>query len=114
MSEKTKTPEAQASGVTQEQLDAREKQLNAREEKLKEFEKQLNKRATALNVGTVKKVTKKPGYEFKFREEDYKFADDAPEKILFSGIGITQKELAEDQDALVQLIGSGSSLIEKI
>lgn len=52
--------------------------------------------------------------EFEFEGGVYAFADDAPELILFGGKGLTQEEIAKDEDILLQLIGGKSSLIIKI
>ena len=52
--------------------------------------------------------------EFEFEGEKYAFADDAPELILLNGKGVSQKEIAKDEDLKLQLIGGKSSLIIKI
>lgn len=51
---------------------------------------------------------------FVFREKRYKFADDAPEIILFGGENLTQEEIIKNEDVLVRLIGGNSHLIERI
>ncbi|MDO5510224.1 MAG: hypothetical protein Q4F57_05980 [Weeksellaceae bacterium] len=61
-----------------------------------------------------KKKKSTPGHTFEFRGAKYQFADTAPKRIRFSGNSLTQKELAQDQDALLHLIGKKSTLITKI
>lgn len=142
MAKKQTTPETEkVSGLTEEQLIAKETELNAKEVELTSKEELLAAKESELDEKEVELTTKEsdlntkeveltereanlseeteeetivPGFEFKFRDEDYKFTDTAPKKILFSGVTYTQEELAKDEDAIVQLIGGNSSLIEKI
>ncbi len=109
---------------SQEDLNKREELLNAKEQQLNEREHELNKKADELaqlsseleskQANTDKPVKKVEGLSFTFRNEKYKFVDGSPQLIRFGGLAYTQKELSEDEDALVQLIGGNSSLIEKI
>ncbi len=121
---KTKTSEVNnTSEVSKEEtLKANEKALAKREQEVATKEKALAKReqevATkeeALAKGTTKKTPKpQKGLDFTFRNEKYKFSDDAPVKIRFGGKVYTQKQLTEDEDALVELLGGNSSLIQKL
>lgn len=77
------------------ELDAREEALNAKEEVKKD-------------------IAPKEGLQFKFRGEQYKFADGSPELIRFGGEVLSQEDISKDEDTLVLLIGGGSSLIEKL
>ena len=99
------------------ELDQREKALNQREQALDEREKALTKLEATLEAAGGKRVLqveeKRAGHAFSFRGKQYQFADDAPLQILFGGERYTQEELAADEEALVQLIGGGSSLIVK-
>ena len=51
---------------------------------------------------------------FIFRGKHYRFADDAPKVILFAGEALSQEEIANDEDLLLQLIGGHSPLISKL
>lgn len=106
MSEKKQKTDELAERISQ--LDAREKLLEEKERRLSKLEKQLAEKSPV-----VEEVIKPKGLSFTFREEKYKFSDDAPLKILFGGQVLTQKQLIEDEDALAILIGGNSNLIEK-
>ena len=104
-------------------LNEREEALNRRELALNEVEKQLNAREQQLNQleeqlkGTPEKPTEEApskGYEFTFRNVSYKFADDAPQMLLIGGEALSQEEIANDEDLLLQLIGGHSPLINKL
>jgi len=132
--EEKNTPVSEAStesNDTQEQaLNEREKVLNEREEALNrrelalnEVEKHLNAREQQLDQyeeqlkGTPEKPTEeapRKGHEFTFRNVSYKFADDAPEMILIGGEALSQEEIANDEELLLQLIGGQSPLINKL
>lgn len=99
--------------LKKEELDRREQGLEKREAALLVKEQKLNERIALLPV-EAKEIIVEPGLEFEFRNERYKFSDDAPKQILFSGLKYSQEELAKEEDALVQLIGGESVLIEKI
>ena len=104
-------------------LNEREEALNRRELALNEVEKQLNAREQQLDQyeeqlkGTPEKPTEeapRKGYEFTFRNVSYKFADDAPQMLLIGGEALSQEEIANDEDLLLQLIGGHSPLISKL
>ncbi len=52
--------------------------------------------------------------EFKFEGKKYAFSDDAPQVINFGGQKFTRKEITENEEILLQLIGGNSSLIKKL
>lgn len=51
---------------------------------------------------------------FVFRGKHYRFADDAPEMILFAGEALTHQDIISDEEVLLQLIGGHSPLISKL
>jgi len=51
---------------------------------------------------------------FIFRGKHYRFADDAPQMILIGGEALSQEEIANDEELLLQLIGGHSPLINKL
>ncbi|MGC5744394.1 hypothetical protein [Chryseobacterium sp. NFX27] len=99
-----------------------EKSLLERSQALDEREKALDERAAALdekeealnNIG--KPAEKIPGLEFTFEKKKYKFSDDAPQKIRLNGEAYTQKEISQDEELLILLMGFGEKygLISKI
>lgn len=86
-----------------------EKHLNAREQQLDQYEEQLNGKPEEPTVEAPRK-----GYEFTFRNVSYKFADDAPQMLLIGGEALSQEEIANDEELLLQLIGGQSPLISKL
>ncbi len=124
MEDKTKQSSQEDLNKREELLNAKEQQLNKKETLLNERELELNKKADELaqlsseleskQVNKSKPVKKAKGLSFTFRDAEYKFKDGSPQSIRFAGRAYTQKELSEDEDVLVQLIGGNSSLIEKI
>ena len=132
--EEKNTPVSEAStesNDTQEQaLNEREKVINEREEALtrreqalNEVEKHLNAREQQLDQyeeqlkGTPEKPTEeapRKGHEFTFRNVSYKFADDVPQTLLIGGEALSQEEIANDEELLLQLIGGHSPLINKL
>ena len=45
---------------------------------------------------------------------NYKFTDDAPKVLLIGGESLSQEEIANDEELLLQLIGGHSPLISKL
>ena len=86
-----------------------EKQLNAREQQLNQLEEQLNGKPEEPTAEAPHK-----GHEFTFRNVSYKFADDAPQMLLIGGEALSQEEIANDEDLLLQLIGGQSPLISRL
>ena len=115
--------QAQALNEREAALNKKEETLNEREKALNEVEKQLNAREQQLDQyeeqlkGTPEKPTEeapRKGHEFTFRNVSYKFADDAPQMLLIGGEALSQEEIANDEDLLLQLIGGHSPLINKL
>ena len=52
--------------------------------------------------------------ELDFEGEKYEFAPDAPQMINFGGQKFTRKEISENEEVKLQLIGGNSNLIRKI
>ncbi len=97
------------------ELTLKEATLNKKEEDLNERELQIEKKEHLIAKAEKKSDRKAPrkGLDFSFRGEEYHFVDGAPESFRFEGKVWSQKEIIEDEEALVMLIGGKSSLIEK-
>ena len=115
--------QVQALNEREKVLNEREEALNRREQALNEVEQHLNAREQQLDQyeaqlkGTPEKPTEeapRKGHEFTFRNVSYKFADDAPQMLLIGGEALSQEEIANDEDLLLQLIGGHSPLINKL
>lgn len=115
--------QAQALNEREAALNEREEALNRREHALNEVEKHLNAREQQLDQyeeqlkGTPEKPTEeapRKGHEFTFRDVNYKFTDDAPQVLRIGGEALSQEEIANDEELLLQLIGGHSPLINKI
>ncbi|GIM62003.1 hypothetical protein CAPN008_20530 [Capnocytophaga canis] len=99
----------------EKEIQQEQEELQKKEAELQEKEAELTQREKALNIPQeVEKTEPQKGLEFSFRENKYKFTDDAPKIILFEGEARSQESLSKDEDALIALIGGNSSLIEKI
>jgi len=61
----------------------------------------------------VKSEKKVDPVAFEFEGEKYQFTTSAPQHILLNGKGVSQKEIAKDDELKLQLIGGNSSLIVK-
>ena len=115
--------QVQALNEREAALNEREEALNRREHALNEVEKHLNAREQQLDQyeaqlkGTPEKPTEeapRKGHEFTFRNVRYKFTDDAPKVLLIGGESLSQEEIANDEELLLQLIGGHSPLISKL
>ena len=115
--------QVQALNEREAALNEREEALNRREHALNEVEKHLNAREQQLDQyeeqlkGTPEKPTEEAplkGHEFTFRNVNYKFTDDAPKVLLIGGESLSQEEIANDEELLLQLIGGHSPLISKL
>lgn len=113
----------ESNDIQAQALNEREKALNEREKALNEVEKHLNAREQQLDQyeeqlkGTPEKPTEEAphkGHEFTFRNVNYKFTDDAPKVLLIGGESLSQEEIANDEELLLQLIGGHSPLINKL
>jgi len=74
---------------------------------LKAREKALEQKS---EIKSEKKLTP---VSFEFEGEKYQFSESAPQSILLNGKGISQKEIAKNDELKLQLIGGNSSLIIK-
>ncbi|MDR2205770.1 MAG: hypothetical protein LBE36_06420 [Flavobacteriaceae bacterium] len=84
---------------------------------LEQKEKDLEEREAAVLTAEAKTSEVKkpePGKKFTFEGVEYKFKDSSPKKIRVNGSVKTQAQLVKDEDALLQLVGGNSGLIEKI
>ena len=115
--------QVQALNEREAALNEREEALNRREHALNEVEKHLNAREQQLDQyeeqlkGTLEKPTEeapRKGHEFTFRNVNYKFTDDAPQVLRIGGEALSQEEIANDEELLLQLIGGHSPLINKL
>lgn len=115
--------QVQALNEREAALNKREEALNRREQALNEVEKHLNAREQQLNQyeeqlkGTPEKPTEEAphkGHEFTFRNVNYKFTDDAPQVLRIGGEALSQEEIANDEELLLQLIGGQSPLISRL
>lgn len=115
--------QVQALNEREAALNEREEALNRREHALNEVEKHLNAREQQLDQyeeqlkGTPEKPTEeapRKGHEFTFRNVNYKFTDDAPQVLRIGGEALSQEEIANDEDLLLQLIGGQSPLISRL
>jgi len=96
-------------------LEEKVKALDKREKSLEEREAKIEAAENALQASPPLEEKKtEPGLRFSFRGQAYKFKDDAPKTIHFAGEIMHQKQLIEDEDLLVQLVGGNVALIEKI
>lgn len=121
--------------LTEEQLIEKEAALKVAEQKLSDdkekfvleqnkFEEEkaafetdkanLEAREKALEEkAEVKSEKKVDPVAFEFEGEKYQFTASAPQHILLNGKGVSQKEIAKDDELKLQLIGGNSSLIIK-
>nr|DAF51760.1 MAG TPA: hypothetical protein [Siphoviridae sp. ctJYR23] len=115
--------QVQALNEREAALNEREEALNRRELALNEVEKHLNAREQQLDQyeeqlkGTPEEPTAEAphkGHEFTFRNVRYKFTDDAPKVLRIGGESLSQEEIANDEELLLQLIGGHSPLISKL
>ncbi|EKB60754.1 hypothetical protein [Bergeyella zoohelcum] len=97
-------------------LNERETEINEREiavaekeSKLKDLEKKLKTKEPTAKSSAVKKEP----VSFEFNGEFYVFADHAPQLIRIDGQVLTQEEIVQDEELLLQLVAGNSSLIEK-
>lgn len=98
-----------------DQLEAKQTDLNEKEKSLNTKSKELDKRENELakKEASPKTIKPVPGLEFEFENEKYKFSDDAPKLISIQGKGYTQKEISENEELAMALIGGNSGLIYK-
>ena len=74
-------------------------------------EEQLIEKEANLKL-MAQEVSEAPA-SFEFEGEKYQFSESAPQHILLNGKGVSQKEIAKDDELKLQLIGGNLSLIIK-
>ncbi|MCT4121471.1 hypothetical protein HZP71_02285 [Elizabethkingia anophelis] len=94
-------------------------EISAKTEKLSEIKNLIDEKAEELTELEIKLENRKikseelevtevtTGLEFTLDNENYKFKDNAPEVILFNGKERTQKQLANDESAILQIVAAG-------
>lgn len=97
-----------------EAIQAKEELYSASQEELEALRNQVNELRSAAKDATAKPAKPVPGVKFEFEGLKYKFKDNAPKSIRIDGVVKSQKELAADEETLLQLVASNSGLIEKI
>lgn len=94
-------------------IQKKEELYSASAEELEALRKEVNElRAAAKAEAKPAKVV--PGVKFEFEGSNYKFKDTAPKSIRIDGVAKSQKDIAADEEILLQLVASNSGLIEKI
>lgn len=89
-------------------FESRVEEFNTREKDLNKKEKDLAKKST-----TPKEFKSEPGLDGEFEGEEYKFLDSAPKIISINGKGYSQKEIFDNPELALELIGGNSGLIIK-
>lgn len=96
------------------ELQAKEELYSAAPEELETLRNEVKTLRAELAKAEDAPAKKTPGEKFKFDEVPHKFKDSAPKSIRINGVVMTQNEIIEDENALLQLVGGNSGLIEKI
>lgn len=119
--EKDVTAREEAVAAKEKEFEAQALEIQKKEElyaaypsELEALRKEVEDLRAELEKAQVAPAKVVPGVEFKFEGQSYKFKDSAPKSIRIDGVVKTQKELAKDEESLLQLIGGNSGLIEKI
>ncbi|UKB81250.1 hypothetical protein [Chryseobacterium sp. MEBOG07] len=107
-------------------VEERESAVEERENSVEERENEVAKRESAVNVRE-KAVEKRenslkesksdemlPGLEFEFQGEKKKFKDSAPKLIRYEGEAMTQQQIINNEDALLDLVSSNSGYIQNL
>lgn len=94
-------------------VEALEKKLADTEAELETVKQELAELKTEYSETAEETVEETPAVEFKYKGENYVFAKKAPKVIRVNGKELSQEEIAEDDEALLELIGGKSSLIIK-
>lgn len=105
------TQKNEALTAENEYLKAKIESLENQVDTLKKDNEILKKNVATSYENTVSEPDK--GLDFKFRDNHYKFVDEAPKKILFNGESYSQEEIITDEEILLYLIANNSNLIEK-
>lgn len=94
------------------QLAEKEQELHAFEQVLKEKEAELEQRENSKEQSS--EPTAEGSVQFQFGEDTYRFRDDVPLRIRVFGKILTQEQIAQDEDVILQLVVGKSNLIEKV
>lgn len=94
-------------------LNEKEIELEEREKSLEEKEKSLEQSLESSENGTTEVSDDEP-VKFSFEAEEYAFVKDAPKLIRVFGRVMSQKQIAQDEDIILQLVVGKSNLIEKV
>lgn len=94
-------------------VEALEKKLADTEAELEAVKQELAELKAKYSETPEETVEETPAVEFKYKGENYVFAKKAPKVIRVNGKELSQEEIAEDDEALLELIGGKSSLIIK-
>ncbi len=131
-----KIDDTQTVPLTEEQLIEKEADLKIREQalvdgqealvleknNLEEEKASFEKEKEAFEIikkdfdhKTQSKVVKKVApIVFEFEGSKYQFSEKAPQSILLNGSGVSQKQIAKNDELKLQLIGANTGLIKKI
>lgn len=107
----------QAISEKETELSEREKQLEQFEQILKEKETELEQReqkSTLISPKDFEKSEEITPVQFQFGDETYRFRDDVPLRIRVFGKILTQEQIAQDEDVILQLVVGKSNLIVKV
>lgn len=98
------------------QLAEKEQELQDFEQVLKEKETELEQREKKLLDIDYQPIETNPYsfVQFQFGDETYQFRDDVPFRIRVFGKILTQEQIAQDEDIILQLVVGKSNLIEKV
>lgn len=94
-------------------LNEKEIELEEREKSLEEKEKSLEQSLESSENETAEVSDDEP-VKFSFEAEEYAFVKDAPKLIRVFGRVMSQKQIAQDEDMIFQLVVGKSNLIEKV
>lgn len=105
----------------QNSISEKETELSEREKQLEEFEQTLNKKEAELEqrennqqLTNSNKPTADTPVQFQFGDDTYRFRDDVPLRIRVFGKILTQEQIAQDEDIILQLVVGKSNLIVKV
>lgn len=94
------------------QLAEKEQELQDFEQVLKEKEAELEQRENSKEQNI--EPTAEGSVQFRFGDETYRFRDNTPKKVRVFGQVLTQEQIAQDEDVILQLVVGKSNLIEKV
>lgn len=98
-------------------LNEKEAELSQLEQTLKEKETELEQReqkSTLISPKDFENNEKSIPVQFQFGDDTYRFRDDVPLRIRVFGKILTQEQIAQDEDVILQLVVGKSNLIVKV